>query len=85
MRPPDENLVSSEFNERGGELETGDAEVTGSGVVATDGIVVLVASVTGLVLSLRVQFWGRCTPSVFSILDASVSRLDCGDSETGEK
>lgn len=50
------NLLSSEFNERGGELETGDAEVTGSGVVATDGIVVLVASVTGLALSLRVQF-----------------------------
>lgn len=59
--------------------------MTGSGVVATDGIVVLVASVTGLALSLREQFWGRCTPSVFSILDASVSRLDCGDSETGEK
>ena len=77
--------MSSELSERGGELGTGDAEAMGSGVVATDGIVVLVASVNGLALSLTVQLPGRCTPSVFSISDASVSRLDCGDSETGEK
>lgn len=57
----------------------------GSGVVATDGIVVLVASVAGLALCLKEQVWGKWTPSDFSILDASVSRLDCGDSETGEK
>lgn len=69
----------------GGDFEAGDAEVIGSCVVATDGIVVLVASVAGLALCLKEQVWGKWTPSDFSILDASVSRLNCGDSETGEK
>lgn len=72
-RPPNGNFVSSEFNERGGELDAGEAEVTDSGVVATD------ASFSGLALRRTVQL------SVFSILGPSVSWLDCGDSETGEK
>lgn len=84
-RPPVGTLVSSKASERGGDIETGDAELEGSGVVATDGIALLGASVIGLALGLREQFWGRSTPSVFSIFDASVSRLECGETETGEK
>lgn len=48
----------------------------GSGVVVTDGMVVLVVSEARLGLRLLVQLWGRCTPSVFSTLEAS---------KTGEK
>lgn len=78
------SLDSSEWIEIGGEFETGDAEVIGSGVVATEGIVELVASAAGLALGLSEQVWGSWT-SDFRILDASVSRLDCEDSETGVK
>lgn len=58
----------------------------GSGVVDTEGavvVVVLVATVTGLAINLWMQFWGRCTPSVFSISGASSWQFSCGDSETG--
>lgn len=81
-KPPLGYFITSESYDRGGDSERGDAEVMGSGVVATDGIVVLGASVRGLPLNIREQFWGRCIPSVFSILDTSVSRFN---SETGAK
>lgn len=65
-------------------MTTGDAGVvSGSGVVDDAVRAVVLVGTRYALAGLVVQFSGRCKTSAFSILEASVSRLDCGDSETG--